>query len=801
MISGVLQAPERPPTFRREAAWTVGAFVLVAGFASLFVIGDPRYFWHDDAQLGYQPLFADVARSLREGEFPLVSPYSWQSGALAGEYQAGVFSAWFVGWICAVFALPIALPLKAAFLAVLHLGVLAAGTFRLARRQGLRPEEGLLAALVASLNGWVFIWGAMNWVGHLAAFAWLPWVWWALDRALEDRGATGHIVVAGVFIYLSVTAGWVFVVPMIGVVTAWLALRSWRGGRRVRDLWPLAAAWLCGLGLSAPAWLMLLQHGSSTVRGQVDLTSLNWEWSVPPAALPGLVFPFLTVPWRVFWLGKLPHVCVELTGGLVPLALIAGAWWRFGREYPRRLRWELALTLAVLLLAMGPGVGNLRWSFRWLPLFFLGLGLTGARSLALLRLPSPVSNETAPVRPAVWAVATMLLVCLGGLAWSSWPRPLVVGSGLMLAVCCLPWVLAERRGAEYAGWAACVAALAMFRVTYWNSTSLLCVCTWYVPDSPVDPHRLKSDVCYLSLFERDHIVGDDGQGTGTDLLPGNLSLLAGVRCVHGYSPLRSPGLTAWLECAPQGYSNPDAIRRILAQETGPDGVLALLGVDGLLVAHRHADDPRADGWEVTDTGESGIILHRRGSPSPRVRVLHGVEWTTDAANTCRRLTAKRSGPAPLFLEGDRPDGEQVGSGRATVGVTGESRTRLEVQVTATGLHGDIAVALARPWYPGLEAHFNGRPIPIHRLNMMQPAVVLPPGSSGQLVVRYRPWSLVWGVAVALLTAAVVTAVLALRVLQRRSRGSRKPAEPQTCLPSLLELNTSEGTYDCHVVGR
>jgi hypothetical protein len=800
MTSRVLGVPEVAPTPRREAAWTAGVFFLVGGFAALFLIGQPGYFWHDDSQLGYLPLFADVARSLREGEFPLISPYSWHSGALAGEYQAGVFSVWLVGWVCAVFAIPIALPLKAAFLAVLHLGVLAAGTFRLARRLGLRPEESLLAALVASLNGWVFIWGAMNWFGHLAAVAWLPWVWWALDRALQDRGGIGRIVVAGVFIYLAVTAGWVFVVPMMGVVTAWLALRSWRGGRRWRELWPLAASWLVGLGLSAPAWLMLLQHGSSTLRGQAELTSLNWEWSVPPAALPGLVFPFLMVPWRVFWLGDLPHASVELAGGLVPLALIAAAWWRFGREYTRRLGWELGLTVVALLLAMGPGVGNLRWSFRWLPLFFLALGLTGARSLALLRLRRPESDAARSVRPAVWAVTAMLAVCVAATICSWWPRPMVLGLGLTLALCCLPWIIAEQRGPAWAGWGACVAALAMFRVTCSKPALLLCVCSWDIPDQRADAHRLKPDVCYLSLFERDDIIGDDGRGQGADLYPGNLPLLAGVRCIHGYSPLQSPGLTAWLEIAPQGYADSDAIQRILAQETGPEGLLALLGVDGLIVAHGHADDPRVDGWEVGYRGESSVVLYRRDPPSPRARVLHGVEWFTDTDQIRRRLSAKRTGAPPQLMEGG-PSGGSVGTGSAAVRITGETRTRVQVQVTATDQDGEIVVALAQPWYPGLEAHFDGRPIPVHRLNMMQPAVVLSPGSSGELVVRYRPWSLVWGVAIALLTAATVAAGLAWQALRRRSSRLRAPAGPESVLPSSLQVSTLEQPHDCHVVGR
>jgi hypothetical protein len=178
-----------------------------------------------------------------------------------------------------------------------------------------------------------------------------------------------------------------------------------------------------------------------------------------------------------------------------------------------------------------------------------------------------------------------------------------------------------------------------------------------------------------------------------------------------------------------------------------------------------------------------------------------VEWSTDTDLIRRRLKANRTGPGPLLLERNGPGGADVGTGSADVCVTGRTRTRVQVQVTATDRRGEIVVALAQPWYPGLVAQFNGQPIPIYRLNMMQPAVVLPPGSSGELVVLYRPWSLVWGVAVALLTVATVAGALAWQALRRRSAWARALTEQRSVLPSSLKLNTLERPDDCHVVGR
>ena len=60
-----------------------------------------------------------------------------------------------------------------------------------------------------------------------------------------------------------------------------------------------------GFGLSAPAWLALLDLVQGSAR-ELQSAAAHWQWRVPPAALPGLVLPSWTVNWTDFSSRSLP---------------------------------------------------------------------------------------------------------------------------------------------------------------------------------------------------------------------------------------------------------------------------------------------------------------------------------------------------------------------------------------------------------------------------------------------------------------------------------------------------------------
>ena len=70
----------------------LSAGLLVVAFCLILLWHNPLVFWNDDYELSVLPVFADIARSWSEGHWPILSPYSWVCGNLAGEFQYGTFS-------------------------------------------------------------------------------------------------------------------------------------------------------------------------------------------------------------------------------------------------------------------------------------------------------------------------------------------------------------------------------------------------------------------------------------------------------------------------------------------------------------------------------------------------------------------------------------------------------------------------------------------------------------------------------------------------------------------------------------
>src|SRR5207302_2329295 len=115
---------------------------------------------------------------------------------------------------------------------------------------------------------------------------------------------------------------------------------------------------LLGLGLSAPAWLSLLEytHGS---RRSIE-TFLPRQWLVPVTSLPGLVLPSWRVSWRHFEEVSAMHPAIELACGLAPVVILIAATCIMPKQLFAKFRWEIGLLAAVLLLCILPSAGVFR---------------------------------------------------------------------------------------------------------------------------------------------------------------------------------------------------------------------------------------------------------------------------------------------------------------------------------------------------------------------------------------------------------------------------------------------------------
>src|SRR5947207_4641825 len=387
---------------RTEILGALSAGTLVVAFCLVLLWHNALVFWDDDYELSVLPVFADMARSWSEGHWPILSPYSWVCGNLAGEFQYGTFSVFVNAAVVLIWKFPLTFPQQAAALSIAHLFVLAIGAFLLARDRGFSVSLSIFVALIASLNGWIICWGASDWFGALGAFTWLPWAWWGAERALDSRRTKWRFLWPAPFVYLLVTGGFPYTVVMLLLLITWLSIKSLVQTRTIFSMMPMFVGVALGFGLSAPAWLALLDLVQGSAR-ELQPAAAHWQWRVPPAALPGLVLPSWTVNWTDFSSRARAHTAAELNCGLVAPAALIGLVWG-GRQLVRRIKWELVLLLLVLLLCMTPTAGMFRWSFRWLPFFHLVLAVCSAEALHLTpRSPAP-------------AVAALGLVVLTSLA-------------------------------------------------------------------------------------------------------------------------------------------------------------------------------------------------------------------------------------------------------------------------------------------------------------------------------------------------------------------------------------------------
>jgi hypothetical protein len=706
---------------RLDVLGAISAGLIVALFCLILLWRDPLLFWNDDYELSILPVFADVARSWSEGHWPLLSPYSWVCGNLAGEYQYGTFSVFINAAVVLIWKLPLAFPQQAAALSITHLFFLAAGAFLLARGRKFDVPWSIFVALVAALNGWIICWGATDWFGALGAFAWFPWAWWGLERALDRERSRWRFLWPTPFVYLVVTGGFPYTVVMLAVLVAWLSIKSLVETKDVRSILPMLFGVALGFGIGAPAWLAIFDyvHGSGR---QLQPASAHWQWIVPWRALPALVLPAWTVNWADFSTRMMPHTGTELACGLVaPVALIAAIVHR-GRVFVRQIRWELLLLLLVLLLSMLPTAGMFRWSFRWLPFFHLILALCAAHALQL-RGPRGL---IALFLVGIIAIVMSIFRVTGDHAFPlTWVFLLLAGI----------WTVADFFNLDRRGYLPPLLTFAALLATYLCIPPNCGVPKYNLSQNLLQPAPLDPDRLYLSIYppaefnyRREMKPGPVGQVVRL----GSTSMWARLHFINGYSPVLPAGIAREFKSAIHGEIDRDIGEYLLHDYSG---ALAELGVDGLIVARDIGEDPPESEWQFAFENDEGRVFHRTGAPFASVR---SVEWID-------------SQPQREFSS-------------AVISRIDESRNRVEADVAVSNGETAALLKFSRPYFPGYVARIGNTKLTVDSYRGLLPVVEVPAGAHGRLVLSYCPWWLIYGGAVSILSGIVFICgvIMALR---------------------------------------
>jgi hypothetical protein len=702
-------------------ALAAGSIVAVFCFALLW--HDPLLFWNDDYELSILPVFADVARSWSEGHWPLLSPYSWVCGNLAGEFQYGTFSVFVNAAVVLIWKFPLTFPQQTAALSITHLFVLGMGGYLLARGRNLSSPLSMMVGLIAALNGWILCWGATDWFGALGAFTWFPWAWWAMERALDPRRDRWRFLWPAPFVYLLVTGGFPYTVLMLGLLAVWLAIKTLGETRTLSSLWPLVIGLFLGFGLSAPAWLALLDYVHGSAR-QAQESSAHFQWLVPPAALPAFILPSWTVNWADFSTRSLPHTATEMACGLVaPVALLAGLI-RFGRALVRPIKWELGLLALVLIISMLPSANVFRWSFRWLPFLHVILALCAAEALRMW--------NGIPGNRGVVGVGAVTLAIVASVLFRTQGTHAFPFAWITLALVVVWAVLESFRLPRLRAWMPALVTFASLLVTYWCIPPNCGVPRYNLDEgltspAPLDPQRL-----YLSVYpapEFAYRVEKKPEPFGPTVRPGSTSMWGGIHFINGYSPISPSGVAREFDVAIHGEVRSDIAAISLEKEGGAEGKLARLGVDGLVIAHEvHLAPQPFDEWELADYTEEGRVVHRTGPPLARVRSVTQID----------------SRPNEQFAE-------------AAVSRIINGRNRLLADVTVPPNGPPALLTVSRPFFNGYRATIGNVALKVDSYRGLIPTIEIPAGANGRLTLVYRPWWLIYGGAVSLSCLAFIIA--------------------------------------------
>lgn len=717
-MSAGLIAGAVPPVARArggDLAWGLLTACLAVATAAIPLAHTPTFYFTDDYQAYFMPGFLEIARLIKAGALPFLSPRLFQGGAFLAEYQYALFNpvSLLLYLVLDGFA---RLDHAAAFFALVHIGLLAGGTHALARMVGVSRPAAVLAGLTAATSGWIIYWGAITWIPGLVSTAWLSWAAAALIRAYRTPGS---VPLAAGAVYLTVASGWPFSdAALVAGLGVGLPLAVWAGrDRRACARTALAAG--LGLLLAAPAWMPLAAAiGTSSRQPEVLFHDML---STPLAVLLAMGVPV----WPETWLGfdgLRMHVGppAQYVAWWVPVALINASRARLNAPEGRGVALLLAVTGVIALLAISPGVSQLRWPFRFLP--YVQIGVTIVAAWFVTR------DRWAPGR-------TLLLVVIGGAVALARDPDLLTLQILLTALVAVAAVLALR--AE--GTARLAILMASHTLVFAILTSIMPVNeqvgTWPAPmarsayRTPALPAGDTMLVLHDPDAHRTPLAPEVWTALFTELPHSNTPLLTGAAVVGGYSPMPMRGFRAI--CMWRGGATcPEAAERL----AHPDPVTGASTLDLARVVRVAVErGPRADGFAA----------------------VAGPGWTRHSGVAAELFERAGGGPALPGTLSAGPAGFQVdaategaASGRYAVASPGGGR-----------------VVWARAWYPGYAATWNGAPLAVEVVNDFLVSAVIPAGN-GVLSLRYVPAGLLPGLA---LSALAALALIGLMVFRRRAR--------------------------------
>ena len=311
-------APEAGKKFLKD--WHIAVLVPLITVALCFIprLFSPTFFYWDDTMQSFLPVWRSLGAELLQGNLELMDPSGWVGGNYMAEVGYGIWNPLnLLNFMVVANINDLAL---ASFLVVAEfMGILALGTFLLAKSYGANRWLAAAAGIAIPFSGFTLFYEAARWPGGLMAFAWVTLFWWSLRRAMHGNRNPFLPFVLG---FLTMTAGNPYGAVGIIVVCAAVGIELLlvRKPRKLVSIFFLALA----VGLTAvlvffplPLSAAVTARTSSIIANDMflvpgigDLTAMSMPnyrppiknfygfiESVPAAYLAWFILPLL--PWQI----------------------------------------------------------------------------------------------------------------------------------------------------------------------------------------------------------------------------------------------------------------------------------------------------------------------------------------------------------------------------------------------------------------------------------------------------------------------------------------------------------------------
>ncbi len=197
------------------AAWPFFYFWPAALNRAVFYFGDILYFFY--------PTHLVYANALREGRLPLWEPQMLDGFPLYAEGQIGALNPLH---LLLYRFLPVGAAINDDIL--IHVALIAIGTYLFARTLKLHPASAFLAAMAFGTGG--FILPRLQHMSVLATAAWMPWILWAWEKREQEtdrKKRWGWFVLLTLFSAMQLLSGHPQFALMTALLVALYAVVRW----------------------------------------------------------------------------------------------------------------------------------------------------------------------------------------------------------------------------------------------------------------------------------------------------------------------------------------------------------------------------------------------------------------------------------------------------------------------------------------------------------------------------------------------------------------------------------------------